>query len=212
MKKILTLALAAVMALSLVACGGNNNETTAPETTVPAVETTAPVTETTAPETETTAPVTADANGATTVLQNIWNNVEEKWAIIGGSDAENPVWDAPGNYDLASENLPYQLLVPAEELGNIDEAASLFHGMMLNNFTCGVFHVTGDAQTFADAMVESIQNNQWMCGMPETMLVAVVGGEYVVMAFGINDAMNPFIAKMTEAYPAAVTVANEAIV
>ena len=44
------------------------------------------------------------------------------------------------------------------------------------------------------------------------MLVAVVGGEYVVMAFGINDAMNPFIAKMAEAYPDAVIVANEAIV
>ena len=49
MKKILSLALAAVMALSLVACGGNNNETTAPETTAPAVETTAPVTETSLP-------------------------------------------------------------------------------------------------------------------------------------------------------------------
>jgi hypothetical protein len=32
------------------------------------------------------------------------------------------------------------------------------------------------------------------------------------MAFGINDAMNPFIAKFTEVYPDAVIVANEAIV
>ena len=35
MKKILSLALAAVMALSLVACGGNNNETTAPRPLLP---------------------------------------------------------------------------------------------------------------------------------------------------------------------------------
>jgi hypothetical protein len=61
-------------------------------------------------------------------------------------------------------------------------------------------------------MVNAVKSNQWMCGMPETMLVAVVGGEYVLMAFGINDAMNPFIAKFTEVYPDAVIVANEAIV
>ena len=84
--------------------------------------------------------------------------------------------------------------------------------MMLNNFTCGAFHVTGDADAFASVMVNAVKGNQWMCGMPETMLVAVVGGEYVLMAFGINDAMNPFIAKFTEVYPDAVIVANEAIV
>ena len=83
--------------------------------------------------------------------------------------------------------------------------------MMLNNFTCGAFHVTGDADAFASAMVDAVKNNQWMCGMPETMLVAVVGGEYVVMAFGINDAMNPFIAKLGEAYPDAVIVSNEPV-
>ena len=50
-----------------------------------------------------------------------------------------------------------------------------------------------------------------MCGMPETMLVSVIGGEYVLMAFGINDAMTPFEAKLAEAYPAAETVANEPV-
>ena len=216
MKKILSLALAAVMALSLVACGGNNNETTAPETTVPAVETTAPVTETTAPEAETTAPeaettapVTADANGATTVLQNIWNNVEEKWAIVGGSDAENPVWDAPGNYDLASENLPYQLLVPADQVANLTEAGSMIHMMNANTFTCAAYKLAegADQAAFVSAMETAIKNNPWMCGFPDQLIVAEVEG-FVVIAFGVNSAIDPFVTALSAAYPAATTLVS----
>ena len=204
MKKILSLALAAVMALSLVACGGNNNETTAPETTAPAVETTAPVTETTAPIVETTAPVTADANGATTVLQNIWNKIDEKWAVFGGSDAENPVWDNPGNYDVASENLSFQLLVPAEQVANLAEAGSMIHLMNANSFTGAAYKLVegADQAAFIAAMQDAIKNNPWMCGFPDQLLIAEVEG-YVVVAFGVNDAINPFITALTAAYPEA---------
>lgn len=190
MKKVIALILALMMVLSMVACG-NKEET--PVETEPQVEV---------------------PGSALEILETVWAlySDDEKFPVMGG-DMANIVDGAPGAYGLEDvESLTYQLLVPAEEAANIDEAASLFHGMMLNNFTCGAFHVTGDADAFAAAMVNAVKENRWMCGMPETMLVAIVGGEYVVMAFGINDAMNPFIAKMTEAYPAAVTVANEAIV
>ena len=215
MKKILSLALAAVMALSLVACGGNNNETTAPETTVPAVETTAPVTETTAPEAETTAPeaettapMTADANGATTVLQNIWNNVEEKWAIVGGN-MENSVWDAPGNYDLASEDLPYKLLVPADQVANLAEARSMIHMMNANTFTCAAYKLAegADQAAFVSAMETAIKNNPWMCGFPDQLIVAEVEG-FVVIAFGVNSAIDPFVTALSAAYPAATTLVS----
>ena len=190
MKKLITVCLALVMVLSMVACGNKNTET--PSEPADTVEV---------------------PGSALEILENVWTlyTDDEKFPVIGG-DANNMVDGAPGAFSLEDDEMTtYQLLVPAEELGNIDEAASLFHGMMLNNFTCGVFHVTGDAQTFADAMVESIQNNQWMCGMPETMNVSIIGGEYVLMAFGVGDAMNPFTAKLAEAYPDAVTVANESI-
>ena len=191
MKKLITVCLALVMVLSMVACGNKNTET--PSEPADTVEV---------------------PGSALEILENVWAlyTDDEKFPVMGG-DMVNMVDGAPGAYGLEdAESLSYQLLVPADQVANIDEAASLFHGMMLNNFTCGAFHVTGDADAFASAMVNAVKGNQWMCGMPETMLVAVVGGEYVVMAFGINDAMNPFIAKFTEAYPAAVTVANEAIV
>ena len=85
MKKIISLILVCVMALSLVACGTEKPvETNAPETNAP--ETTAPV-ETTAPEAETEAPVAS--TGALAVLENIWNLYaeDEKFAVIGGSMA-----------------------------------------------------------------------------------------------------------------------------
>ena len=191
MKKLIALCLALVMVLAMAACGKKAEET----------------------PTESDAPVVEVPGSALEILETVWAlyGDDEKFPVIGG-DANNMVDGAPGAFGLEDADMAtYQLLVPADQLTNIDEAASLFHGMMLNNFTCGVFHVTGDADAFAAAMVNAVKNNQWMCGMPETMYVSVIGGEYVLMAFGINDAMNPFVAKLAEAYPDAVIVSNEAV-
>ena len=219
MKKIVSLVLAGVMALSLAACGnGKPAETTTPETTAPITETTAPIVETTVPETtapeaETQAP--AASTGSLTVLENIWNlyGEDEKFAVIGGN-IEDPVDGAPGNYDMAyAENLTWNLLVPEDQIANIDEAATMIHMMNANTFTCGVVHLVEgtDAAAFAQVMRDAIQNNQWMCGFPETMTVAVVDGEYVLIAFGVNDAMNPFMTHFAEAYAEAEILFNEAV-
>ena len=213
MKKIISLALAGVMALSLVACGTEKPaETTAPiETTVPVETTVAP--ETTAPEAETQAP--AVSNGSVAILENIWNlyGEDEQFAVIGGN-MESPVDGAPGNYDMAyAENLTYNLLVPADQLANVDEAATMIHMMNANTFTCGVVHLVEgtDAAAFAQVMRDAIQGNMWMCGFPETLTVAVIDGSYVLIAFGINDAMNPFMGHFAEAYAEAEILFNEAI-
>ena len=198
MKKLVSLILAGVMALSLAACGGD----TAPETTVP--ETTVPVTA--APVVETS---------ALEIMENVWAKYaeDEKFAVIGGN-MESPVDGAPGNYDMAyAENLTYNLLVPADQLTNVDEAATMIHMMNANTFTSGVVHLTEgtDVAVFAEAMRDAIQGNMWMCGFPETLLVASVYGEYVVIAFGVNDAMNPFMTHFAEAYPEAEILFNEAV-
>ena len=216
MKKIISLVLVAVMALSLVACGTKTPaETNAPEINAPA-ETTVPVTE--APETEapveTTAPAAA-STGALAVLENIWNQYgeDEKFFVIGGN-MEAPVDGAPGNYDMAyAENLTYNLLVPAEALASVDEAATMIHAMNANTFTSGVVHLVEgtDAAAFAQTMRDAIQGNMWMCGFPETLTVAVIGGEYVLIAFGVNDAMNPFMTHFAEAYADAEILFNEAV-
>ena len=195
MKKIISLILAGVMMLGLAACGAEKPaETTAPaQTTAPAVT----------------------VESALAVLEDIWAKYgeDEKFAVIGGN-MENPVDGAPGNYDMAyAENLTWNLLVPAEQLANIDEAATMIHMMNANTFTCGVVHLTEgtDAAAFAQVMRDAIQNNQWMCGFPETLTVAVIGGEYVLIAFGVNDAMTPFKARFHAAYADEEFLFDEAI-
>ena len=211
MKKIISLTLASVLALSLVACtNGKPGETTLPTETTP-VETTAPL-ETTAPATEN---VTAIPTGALSILENIWNQYAdgEKFAVIGGN-MESPVDGAPGNYDMAyAENLTYNLLVPETEIANIDEAATMIHMMNANTFTCGVVHLVEgtDVEAFANTMRDAVQGNQWMCGFPETLTIAVIDGEYVLIAFGVNDAMTPFKAHFQGAYADAEVLFNEAI-
>jgi len=213
MKKLIALLLALTMVMGLVACGttGNTNETT--EATNETTEATTGTTEATE-GTEGTVGAPAATNGAVDVLATVWNGVpEENRFFAMGGDMNNMVDNAPGVYSLEDEGMTATLLVPADQIANLDEAASLVHGMNLNNFTCGVYHIVagGDAAAFADAMYEAISNNPWMCGFPEKMLIAVVDSEYVLVAFGINDAMTPFETSFSAAYADAEVKYNEAI-
>lgn len=215
MKKLIALLLASTLMMGLVACGNaNTNETSAPaETTAdttPADIGNDPVTP---DEEDIDIPLTpAASNGASTMLTNIWNGVpEDKRFFAMGGDFNNIVDGAPGVFDLADEGLTATLLVPADQIANLDEAASLLHAMMANNFTAGMFHVTGDAAAFAETMHGVIANNPWICGMPEKMIIAVIDGEYVLTCFGINDAVNPFETALSAAYPNAEIKYNKAI-
>ena len=189
MKKFLCVILALTMALSLAACGGKDTA-------------------------DTTTPV-ASVESSLAALEAIWAKYgeDEKFAVIGGN-MESPVDGAPGNYDMAyAENLTWNLLVPEAEITNIDEAATMIHMMNANTFTCGVVHMAegADATTFGYTMREAVQGNQWMCGFPDSLTIAVVGGEYVLIAFGVNDAMTPFMNHFAEAYPEVQVLVNEAI-
>lgn len=193
MKKLISLVLVLVMVAAMaVGCTGKPAETTGstePEVVVPA--------------------------SALEILTNVWAlyGDDEKFFCMGG-DFNNPVDNAPGNYSLEdAEMFSYQLYVPADQVANVDQAASLIHAMNTNTFTSGVFHMAegADANAFATAVRDNVQSAQWMCGFPEKLIVAVIGGEYVLMVFGLNDAVNPFETKLATAYPDAVIAYNEAI-
>ena len=197
MKKMIAMLLALTM---LVAFAGCNNEKT-PDTTegTKAPETTA------APTTE---PAVTIAS-ALEILENTWAlfGEDEKFFVMGG-DFDNMVDGAPGkvtNSDFIAGNL----LVPADQTANITDVASLLHAMNANTFTCAAYAVA-DVNAFATAMQSAIQGNQWMCGFPEKLLIAEVGG-YVVVVFGHGDAVNPFQANLAEAYPTANILIDEAI-
>ena len=193
MKKFVSVLMALVMVLSLAACGGNNNADASNNDTASATT----------------------VASALEVLETIWSKYgeDEKFAVIGGN-MESPVDGAPGNYDMAyAENLTYNLLVPAESLASVDEAATMIHMMNANTFTSGVVHLTEgtDVAAFVQTMREAVQNNQWMCGFPETLVIAVIDNAYVLVAFGVNDAMTPFQTHLAEAFANADVQVNEAI-
>ena len=190
MKKIVSIVLALTLAFAMTACGGNAAQET---TGVAAQEMPA---------------------SALEVLETVWADYaeEEKFPVIGGSMAA-PVDGAPGSYDIADENITYSLLIPAEQLANVTEAASMIHMMNANSFTGAVYKLADGvkAADFGAAMKDAVLNNQWMCGFPDKLLVSAFGDTYVLVAFGVNDAMDPFIQHFEAVYPGFETIANEAI-
>lgn len=189
MKKILSIVLALTMALSLAACGGSGaKETTAAEE----------------------APATA-----VEILEKTWAEYaeSEKFAIIGGN-VEAGIMDTPANFDMEyAEGMTYSLLVPAEQVANVAEAASMMHMMNANTFTCGVFRLAEGVtiSDFAAAMQQAVQSNMWMCGFPEQLLIKDIAGEYVVMAFGHTDPITTFEKHLNEVYPNAQALYSEPI-
>ena len=192
MKKFISMLLALAMVFALTACGGNaSNETEAPVADVQAPASTLEV------------------------LEKIWNlyGDAEKFPVMGGNP-EGGVMDAPANWDLAyAEGLTSFLQLSAEDVAKIDEAATLIHMMNSNNFTGAVLHLaeSEDAAAFAATAKDAVVNGQWLCGSPEKVVVADMGGNYLLIALGINDAMGPFEAKLAEAYPEVNVLYNETI-
>ena len=194
MKKRIVLLICGMMILSLFGCGKKED-----------------VTETPAPEA-----ATVDVADATELLTNVWGTYTEAELFpIGGGDYENVVMDAPGKYDVSkAEEMDSVLGLPQSSVAMIDDAASMMHMMNANTFTCGAYHLTDASkqQAFADALKENIMNRQWMCGFPDTLLIASVGDEYVVSAFGNAEIMETFKTKLTAQYEAAEVMYEESLV
>ena len=186
MKKLLALLLAAVMTVSVVACGSKSNE-------------------------EANAPEIADA---LEILTTVWGTYEESEMFpVGGGDSANLNFEGPAKFDVAAvEELEASLGVPADLAGQIDDAASMMHAMMANNFTAGVFHLT-DASTMEDftaTMKETLLAKHWLCGMPEQVMIITVG-DYVISVYGLADLLETFEAKVTAAYETATVVCEESL-
>jgi hypothetical protein len=182
MKKIIALLLVLVMAVSLFAAcgskGGNENKGNGGSE----------------------AEVSVSAMEAVEAIWAQYSEEERMFPIMGG-DGEDMTMDAPGKID-EMEILQYILYVPAEEVINVTEAATMIHAMNANTFSCGVVKLAEgvDLPTFATTMKDALLNNHWMCGFPEKLVIASIGADCVVIAFGVNDAMTPFQAELAAAY------------
>ena len=197
MKKKMVLLMCTVLMMTLIGCGKSNTITEENKTEeAPAVE-------------------NVNVADSVELLTNVWSTYEEadKFPISGG-DYENMVMDTVGAFDVTkTEDLDALLGMPAAGAAMIDDAASMMHMMNANTFTAGAYHLTdaSNKQALADVLKDNIMNRQWMCGFPDTLLIASVGGEYMVSAFGNAEIMETFKTKLQEQYDVTEVIYEESL-
>lgn len=224
MKKIIALLLVLVMVMAMAACG-NETENKVDNGENNQVETNQP--ETNEGEGEENKEEVPATNGALVILETIWNSyAEDEKFFINGGDTQGHIEKmeadenyqppmAPGVYNLEyAEDLSGAFVIPADDVANADEAATMTHGMNANNFSCAALHLKDgtDVAAFAENVKTAMKSNQWICGQPETLLVVSFGDGYVLVAFGVNDAMGPFETKLTGAYESAEILVKESLI
>lgn len=207
MKKILAILLAAVLALSLAACGGND-DTKKPDTSEPDSQNSA--------DAEQPGGEQVSADDALALLNAVWDSYseEDKFPVAGGDmSEENMSMDGPGKFGIEdTASLESTLVFPEASVDKIEDAASLVHMMNANTFTCGVFHVkdAADVTAVVEALRENLRQRQWICGFPEQLVIATVG-DYVVSFFGTTDLVGTFKTNLTAVYSSAEIIYDEAL-
>ena len=183
MKKMISLVLAAVLALSLAACGKDNASDGGP----------------------------VKATSALDLLETVWNSYgeDEKFPTVGGAFSDADVKEnAPGAYDI-TDRAEADRVLGLPETALVDQAASLVHMMNQNTFTAAAYHATDDPDALAQQLRDNIQQRQWMCGFPDKLAVAVVG-DYVTAVYGAEDLVDGFMNHLTGIYGVRATY-DEAI-
>ena len=196
MKKLVALLLATAMMFTCVACGGNGGNADNNDS------------------------VKVEITDATELLTKVWAEYtasasEDLQFPIGGGDPENMSFEGPAKYDVtatdAAEGLTATYCVPADVIEKADDFATGVHMMMSNNFATVALHVTDAANTEAvvTAVKDATINNQWMCGMPEKLIVVTVGEDYVVSAYGLGSLIDVYKTAITTVYGDAAVVSVE---
>ena len=150
------------------------------------------------------------------LLNTVWKSYSEddKFPASGGDySEENAKDDAPGKFDVSDSAVLESTLAVLEDSADLlKKAASLTHMMNLNTFTAGAFQLkdSKNADKFAKAMKESIENRRWVCGFPDKFVIIKVNG-YVVSAFGAEDLIDTFKSKTLKTYQDAKVYCEENI-
>ena len=185
MKKILAIALAALMLVACVACG-NKTET----------------------------PVAENALEIMDKVWSSYTE-EEMFPVAGGigetSVMGGPATITLGSEENDATVKAFFVLND-DAFAMVDDVAHLMHMMNQNTFTAGCFHIADGNKPadFAASVKESVSNNNWMCGFSEKLVVIVIG-DYVISAFGHGNAIDPFVEKVQAAYETASVVVEESL-
>lgn len=139
---------------------------------------------------------------------------EEKFPMAGG-DLAHTNMEGPGAFDVTlTEELVVTLGLPEGETEQIDDAASVMHMMNANLFTGAAYHLkTGtDVEKFAEAVKEEVLKKQWICGMPDTLIVVDVDGQYVVTAYGADEIIKTFEKNALSALEGSEVILNTPVI
>lgn len=194
MKRLMAMITAALISLSLAACGGQKVYDSS----------------------DASGDQNSSVKSSLELLTAVWDSYgeDEKFSAAGGDmSEENMTMDAPGTFSVDdAAALDATLGFPGADAGKIDDAASLMHMMNANTFTCGAFHLKNqeDAADISNAIKDNILNRQWMCGFPDK-LVIVKADDYIVSFFGENEIVDTFKEKLSAAYDSAEIVCEEPI-
>ena len=229
MKKLVVMLLTGVMVFSLAACGGKDDVTKNPESSVESSSQVENSTEESSVEESSVEESSVEESteesesfeepavittGAAGMLNTIWSKVDSanQFAVAGG-DEENSMMGSAGIIAATNgEVIDAMTGFPADKVDLIDDAASLMHMMNANTFTGGAYHLTDSTKMdeVAKAVRENILNRQWCCGFPDKLVIVSVD-DYLISFFGKNDPIANFKAAVTEAYENAQIISEDDI-
>lgn len=150
---------------------------------------------------------------AVALYNDIWAKFsdDDKFPCAGG-DAEHSS-EFPAQFSLNesnAESFKYLLHVTDELYAMLDDdAATLQHMMNTNTFSSAIAKLKDPAKAseFAEAYKTSVQSQQWMCGFPDKVVVISIGN-YIIMAYGLEDNINNLISACSAIYEQAQVLVN----
>ena len=143
-------------------------------------------------------PLEPSYNDSLELINEIFNSynasaTEETMLYVSGGnpynfDTVNP--EGPAAFvALADTDYDDNLGFPAAEASKIENAASMFNMMNTNTFTCYTVKLTSgtDVNAMANTLKENILNRQWLCGMPEKLVIISCPGNYLLVVWGVVE-------------------------
>ena len=206
MKRLTVLLLAGVLTFGCVACGNTNSGAgnNKPNTESNSQQETPKV----------------EIKDATELLTKVWDEYNAKASedlqlFVGGGNPETMVENNAGKFDSkiegAMDMLAFTFCASEDTVAKTDDISTLMSMMNSNQLSAAAYHVTNaaDVETVINSIKDATLGNQWMCGFPETLIIATVGDDYVVSAFGNEQLIDTFEDSLESVYGDMVDVVVE---
>lgn len=198
MKRITSLIVILALLVSFASCADGNSSTSNESSN-------------TSVSTDTSTTTTPTVDDPVELLNKVWEvyKDEERFFPMGG-DLDNVNMDGAGKFGLQnSENIDSTLGLPASMIPNVESAASIINAMNANSLTCAAYKLKNEADisTVANAIKENLDDREWQCGVPETLIIFNVDG-LLVTAFGNNVSINIFVNNLKSVFSNVTTLSQ----